>query len=92
MEICDIEKMLNRTQYESFIGTFQKVILKDFVYPILFKICTGTTILIAQNIGTRNESQSKNHAECSFCRQFDISVIGFYVINFRACFNVCFRL
>jgi putative MATE family efflux protein len=36
------------------------------VTAIIIAICGGTTILIAQNIGAKNESQSKNYAECSF--------------------------
>ena len=38
MEIQEVEELLKNTQYEPFVGTFQKVVLKDFIYPSLFKI------------------------------------------------------
>jgi hypothetical protein len=38
MEIKDIEKLLKNSQYEPFIGTFQKIILKDYVYDNIYRI------------------------------------------------------
>ena len=32
----------------------------------IFAVCGGTTILVAQSIGAKNESQAKSYAECSF--------------------------
>jgi len=64
MEICDVEKMLNRTQYESFIGTFQKVILKDFVYPALFKIGNENSGYFALKIRKKDTKNFTDSINC----------------------------
>ena len=38
MEIFEVEKLLIGTQYEPFIGTFQRISLKEYLYDNLFKI------------------------------------------------------
>ena len=38
MEMNEVEELLNGTQYETFIGSIQKVTLKDHVYDNLFRI------------------------------------------------------
>jgi len=63
MEICDAEKLLISTQYESFIGTLQKITLKDHVYDDLYKIGNndlGFFVLKIRDNGKQNMLDSIN--------------------------------
>jgi len=64
MEIFEVEKILKGTQYESFIGTFQKVELKDFVYPTLFKIGNEDLGYFALKIREKKETNFKDSIDC----------------------------
>jgi len=54
------------------------------VTAIITAICCGTTILIAQNIGAKNESQSKNYAECSFIGNSIFPLLAFLFFFFAS--------
>jgi len=60
------------------------------VISIITAICTGTTILIAQSIGAKNESQSKNYAECSFIGNSIFPLLAFIFFFFAS--NYLFKL
>jgi hypothetical protein len=64
MEIQEVEDLLKGTQYEVFIGTFQKVVLKDFVYPTLFKIGNGKLGYFALKIGDNRDNNFKDSINC----------------------------
>jgi len=64
METQEIEKILKGTQYEPFIGTFQKVVLKDFVYPTLFKIGNEDLGYFALKIRDKKETNFKDSIDC----------------------------
>jgi hypothetical protein len=64
MEIHEIEKILKDTQYGSFIGAFQKVVLKDFVYPELFKIGNEDLGYFALKIRDKRETNFKDSIGC----------------------------
>ncbi|MCL2066931.1 MAG: hypothetical protein FWG99_05660 [Treponema sp.] len=55
MEITDAEKLLLGTQYEPFIGTFQRVTLKDFQYSNLYKIGNANLGYFALKVRKNNE-------------------------------------
>ncbi|MDR1803202.1 MAG: hypothetical protein LBQ94_06295 [Treponema sp.] len=64
MEICEVEEILKGTQYEPFIGTFQKVVLKDFVYPSVFKIGNEDLGYFSLKIREKKETNFKDSIEC----------------------------
>jgi len=64
VEICEVEEILKGTQYESFIGTFQKVMLKGFVYPTLFKIGNEDLGYFALKIRDIKETNVKDSINC----------------------------
>ena len=64
MEICEVEEILKGTQYEPFIGTFQKVELKGFVYPTLFKIGNEDSGYFALKIKGKKETNFKDSIDC----------------------------
>ncbi len=75
-------------QYFSAVGN---VLVSYYaVTAIITAICGGTTILIAQNIGAKNELQSKNYAECSFLGNSIFPLLGFLFFFFAS--NYMFKL
>jgi hypothetical protein len=64
MEIPEIEKLLKGTQYGSFIGTFQEVTLKDFIYPALFRIGNKNSGYFALKIRDKKEINLKDSIDC----------------------------
>jgi hypothetical protein len=64
MEINEVEELLKGTQYESFISTFQKVILKDFVYPTVFKIGNENIGYFALKIRDNRENNFIESINC----------------------------
>ena len=64
MEILEIEEILKGTQYESFIGTFKKVVLRDFVYPTLFKIGSEDLGYFTLKIRDKKETNFKDSIDC----------------------------
>jgi hypothetical protein len=78
MEIQEVEELLKGTQYEPFIGTFQKVVLKDFVYPSLFKIGNGNLGYFALKIG---DNRGKNFKDSINCIKIAKDVESFVNIN-----------
>jgi hypothetical protein len=57
MEIKDIENLLKDTHYEKFIGYFQQIELKNFIYKNLFKI--GNDELGHYSIKIRENSEKQ---------------------------------
>lgn len=55
MEIYEIEKLLAGTKYEPFVGTLQKISLKNYVYDDLYKI--GNNVFGFFAIKIRNSNQ-----------------------------------
>jgi len=64
METHEIEKILKGTQYEQFIGTFQKVVVKDFVYPTLFKIGNEDLGYFALKMRDKKDTNFKDSIDC----------------------------
>ena len=64
METNEVEEILKGTQYEPFIGTFQEVELKNFVYPALFKIGNDKLGYFALKIRDKRETNFKDSIDC----------------------------
>ena len=65
MEINEVEEILKNTQYEPFIGTFQKVEIKNFVYPSVFKIGNEDLGYFSLKISDKKkEPNFKDSIEC----------------------------
>jgi len=57
MEIKDIENILENTNYEQFIGSFQSIELKNCVYKNLFKIGNDKSGYFSLKIRENTEKQ-----------------------------------
>jgi len=70
------------SQYFSAVGN---VLVPYYaVTAIITAICTGTTILIAQNIGAKNISHSTHYAECSFIGNSIFPLLAFFFFFFAS--------
>ena len=56
MEIKEIENMLENTDYERFIGSFQSIELKNCVYKNLFRIGNDKLGYFSLKIGNKNNN------------------------------------
>jgi serine/threonine protein kinase len=64
MEIKDIEKLLENTRYEQFIGCFQSIELKNYVYKNLFKIGNDKLGYFSLKIRENTEKQIFDTINC----------------------------
>ena len=64
MEIKDIENLLKNTRYEKFIGHFQLIELKNFVYKNLFKIGDNKLGYYSLKIRKNTEKQILDTINC----------------------------
>jgi putative MATE family efflux protein len=68
------------TRYFSAVGNV--LVPYHAITAIIFAVCTGTTILIAQSIGSGNKQDCQNYAECSFIGNAIFPVIAFLFFFF----------
>ena len=90
MQIWVDRAMLGHVDSRYFSAVGNVLVPYYAVTAIIAAICGGTTILIAQNIGARNESQSKSYAECSFVGNSVFPLLAFLFFFFASGFM--FRL
>jgi putative MATE family efflux protein len=74
--------MLGHVNSEYFSAIGNVLVPFNVLVSIIGGICTGTTIMIAQSIGAKNEVQCKNYAECSFIGNSIIPFITFLIFFF----------
>lgn len=60
----ELETLLKNTEYESFIGSVQKIELKNYIYPDLFKIGKKATGYYTVKIRKNNENHIVDSLEC----------------------------
>jgi len=75
---------LGRVNSEFFSAIGNVLVPYHAIISTITAICTGTTILIAHNIGAKNENMSKKYAESSYLGNTIISVIMFVFFFFGA--------
>jgi len=74
--------MLGRVNSDFFSAIGNVLVPYQMVMSMIISICTGTTILIAHNIGAKNEDMYKKYAECSYIGNTVISLIAFFFFFF----------
>jgi putative MATE family efflux protein len=79
MQIWVDRAMLGHVDSQYFSAVGNVLVPYYAVTAIITAICGGTTILIAQNIGAKNELHSKNYAECSFIGNSIFPLIAFLI-------------
>ncbi len=82
--------MLGHINSEYFSAVGNVLVPYYAITAIITATCGGTTILIAQNIGAKNELQSKKYAECSFIGNSIFPVLAFLFFFF--CSGFLFKL
>ena len=78
--------MLGRVNSEFFSAIGNVLVPYYAITSIITAVCTGTTILIAHNIGAKNEDMCKKYAECSFLGNTAISAACFLLFFFGSGF------
>jgi putative MATE family efflux protein len=68
------------TRYFSAVGN--AIVPYHAITAIILAVCTGTTILIAQSIGSGNRQDCQNYAECSYVGNAIFPVIAFLFFFF----------
>jgi putative MATE family efflux protein len=76
--------MLGRVDSRYFSAVGNVLVPYYAVTAIITAICCGTTILIAQNIGAKNVSQSAHYAECSFMGNSIFPLLAFVFFFFAS--------
>jgi len=82
--------MLGHVNSDFFSAIGNVLVPYNAVLSVITSICTGTTILIAHNIGAKNEDMYKKYAECSYLGNTLISVIAFFFFFF--CSGFLFKI
>jgi len=74
--------MLGQINPEFFSAIGNSLVPYNAVTFIIFGICSGTTILVAQSIGAKDYALSRRYAECSFIGNSIFPVIAFLYFFF----------
>jgi len=82
--------MLGHVNSEYFAAIGNVLVPFNVLVSIIGGICTGTTIMIAQSIGAKDEVRCKSYAECSFIGNSIFPFITFLVFFFGS--GYIFRL
>ncbi len=86
MQVWVDRAMLGHVDSKYFSAVGNALVPFCAIVAIINAICCGTTILIAQNIGAKNISQSKNYAECSFIGNSIFPLMAFSFFFFASGF------
>jgi len=86
MQVWVDRAMLGHVDSKYFSAVGNALVPFYAVVAIINAVCRGTTILIAQNIGAKNISQSKNYAECSFIGNSIFPIMAFSFFFFGSGF------
>jgi len=86
MQVWVDRAMLGHVDSKYFSAVGNALVPFYAVAAIINAICCGTTILIAQNIGAKNISQSKDYAECSFIGNSIFPLMAFSFFFFASGF------
>jgi len=82
MQIYVDRAMLGHVNSEYFAAIGNVLVPFNVLVSIIGGICTGTTIMIAQSIGAKDEARCKSYAECSFIGNSIFPFITFLVFFF----------
>jgi len=82
--------MLGRVDSDFFSAVGNVLVPYHAILSVITSICTGTTILIAHNIGAKNEDMYKKYAECSYLGNTLISIAAFFFFFF--CSGILFNI
>ena len=82
MQIWIDRAMLGHVDSTFFSAVGNALVPYYAITSVIFSICGGTTILIAQNIGAKNEEGSKNYAECAFTGNSIFPLLAFLFFFF----------
>jgi len=86
MQVWVDRAMLGHVDSKYFSAVGNALIPFYAVVAVINAICRGSTILIAQNIGAKNISQSKDYAECSFIGNSIFPLMAFLFFFFASDF------
>ncbi|MCQ2482790.1 MAG: MATE family efflux transporter [Clostridia bacterium] len=76
--------MLGHVNSQYFSALANVFVPFDVVSSILYAMCTGTTILVAQKIGAGDHEAARKYSEASYVGNTIFSIIAFFIIYFGA--------
>jgi Na+-driven multidrug efflux pump len=82
MQLWVDRAMLGHVDARFFSAVGNAIVPYHAITAIILAVCTGTTILIAQSIGSGNKQDCQNYAECSFIGNAIFPVIAFLFFFF----------
>lgn len=76
--------MLGHVNSQYFSALANVFVPFDVVSSILYAMCTGTTILVAQKIGAKDYTAARKYSEASYVGNSFFSVVAFLILFFGA--------